>query len=280
MPNPGHTSRRHDPHPPGSLLPFSVCSRPARKSVCFGVADGPPHQHSSRPWKNGQRAPAACPKDGRSEEGECPTPDTPPHDQGPPWPHGHTTVGAQDLEPGRETRRLGHPPPHTLDRQSTKPEQETRRGTDRLERPYQRPAPVPREAPASGTQPGGARTPRRRARTHTHNRHTAHIGRATGPSLRNAQTALNDAPAGEGKRQPDGATCNTHREGREERGKQGEGKRQPAPAPSPLMYREGCAYTDTTLHPPRQEWCRAPGTSPGARLPRRRPMWVPLATSQ
>ena len=49
------------------------------------------------------------------------------------------------------------------------PGQDTRRGTDRVERPYQRPAPGPLEVRAQH-QPGegeGTRTPRERERTHT-----------------------------------------------------------------------------------------------------------------
>ena len=43
-----------------------------------------------------------------------------------------------------------------------------RRGTDRVERPYQRPAPGPREVRAQHKPGrGGARTPRERERTHT-----------------------------------------------------------------------------------------------------------------
>ena len=57
----------------------------------------------------------------------------------------------------------------------------------------------------------------RRGSTSAHTRkvHAAQTRRATGPSPRNAQTALNGAPAGEGKGHPGGTTRNTHREGRE-----------------------------------------------------------------
>ena len=57
-----------------------------------------------------------------------------------------------------------------LYRLRTGPEQETRRGTERLERPYQRPEQVPREVSASRRQ-GGDRPHRGNASAYTHNGH-------------------------------------------------------------------------------------------------------------
>ena len=72
-------------------------AKPARKSVRCGIGDGPPLPHSPRRRNQGQGATAACPQDGRSGEGEWPTPDTPQHHHG----------------TGRETRGPGRPPlPH------------------------------------------------------------------------------------------------------------------------------------------------------------------------
>ena len=60
--------------------------------------------------------------------------------------------------------RNGQPPPHTVDRRNRGPGQESRRGTDRVVRPYQRPAQEPREVRASCRQGRGAGA---RARRHT-----------------------------------------------------------------------------------------------------------------
>ena len=62
----------------------------------------------------------------------------------------------------------------------------------------------------------------------TPNGHAAQTRRANGPSPRNAQTASNGVPAGEGKGHPGGTTCNTHREGR-----QGREEQELALAPTP-----------------------------------------------
>ena len=78
-----------------------------------------PTPATSRTMEQGQRAPVTCPKDGPLREGGCSTLDTPQH--------------------RTEDARAGPPPPPTNDRQSKGLEQETRRGTNRLERPYQRP---------------------------------------------------------------------------------------------------------------------------------------------
>ena len=106
------------------------------------------------------------------------------------------------------------PPPQELNRRSTGPGQETRRGTNRLERPYRRPAPELRVVRALH-RPRGGRVRRGSTSAHTRNRHAARTRRATGPSPRNAQTAGNGVPAGEGRGHPGGTARNTHREGRE-----------------------------------------------------------------
>ena len=61
------------------------------------------------------------------------------------------------------------PPPPKQTKRGTGPGQDTPRGTDRVERRYQRPAPGPREvrAPHQPGEGGGARTPQERERTHT-----------------------------------------------------------------------------------------------------------------
>ena len=79
-------------------------------------------------------------------------------------PHGERTTPSQV---GGKRDRAAPPPRH--DKRSKGPGQDTRRGTDRVERPYQRQAPGPRKvrAPHQPGEGGGARTPRERERTHT-----------------------------------------------------------------------------------------------------------------
>ena len=64
----------------------------------------------------------------------------------------------------------GTPPPKTKKKQAkqgTGPRQDTRRGTDCVERPYRSPAPGPREVRAPRRPRGGARTPREGEHTNT-----------------------------------------------------------------------------------------------------------------
>ena len=74
--------RRGTRRPPlGALLPLAQCTTQAHKSVPCVAGDGPPRLQPPAPKEKGQRAPAACPKDGRMGEVECPTPK---------YPHGGT----------------------------------------------------------------------------------------------------------------------------------------------------------------------------------------------
>ena len=182
----------------------------------------PPRHPAQRERPLGTAPP---PRGGRAED--TPTdppaalPRFPPHappGTRPSRPHRPNPVGGCDPEPGRETQELGQPP-RTLDRGSTGQGQETRRGTNRLERPYWRPARVPREVRASNRQ-GGEWAHRRRASAHSDSRHAGRTGRATGLSPRKAQTGWNGVPAGVRKGHPEEATRNRHCEGREGRGKQ------------------------------------------------------------
>ena len=134
--------------------------------------------------------PALLPAQGRQRDGtrqSDPPPHCPPrpHKQDarrtgrpPPPPHPPTREhpGSADPPYGERTAPSqvggkagpGRPPPKQAKR-STGPRQDTRRGTDRVERPYQRPAPGPREvrAPHQPGEGGGTQTPQERERTHT-----------------------------------------------------------------------------------------------------------------
>ena len=84
----------------------------------------------------------------------------------------HPTGSAQPQARRRETGP-GRPPPPKQAKRSTGPGQDTRRGTDRVERPYQRPAPAPREVCAPH-QPGegGGGADAAGARAHTDSKDT------------------------------------------------------------------------------------------------------------
>ena len=79
-----------------------------------------------------------------------------------------------------------------------------------MERPYQRPVSGPHEVRTPHYPGGGEQTPQERERTHTQG-HAGTNRRETGPSSRNAQTALNGVPASEGKGHPDGTARHTQR---------------------------------------------------------------------
>ena len=135
------------------------------------------------------------------------------------------------------------PPPQELNRRNTGPQQETQRGTTRLERPYRRPAPEPHVVRTSH-QPGGGgeRVRCRSTSANTRNRHAARTRRATGLSSRNAQAASNGVPVGEGKGHPGGTTRNTHREGRK-RTEEPEGRRKNRHRPRPPRPAASAAHT-------------------------------------
>ena len=140
------------------------------------------------------------------------------------------------------------PPPPTNDRQSKGPGQETRRGTNRLQRPYQQPTRGPREGRAPNSNGRGGEATTAGARAHKHTTNTACTERTTGPSTRNAQTTWNGVPAGEDKGHPDGATRKKHREGREGGTARGGERRELAPAP-PTQPAASAAQTPTGVMP-------------------------------
>ena len=112
----------------------------------------PPKPHSQRARRTGAPPPPAPPPGTGTPQGRRPKPRR-----------------AHSPKPDREKAGPGRPPSKHAKR-STGPGQDTRSGTGCVERPYQRPAPKPREVRAPH-QPGeggrGERTPRERERTHT-----------------------------------------------------------------------------------------------------------------
>ena len=165
--------------------------------------------------------PALLPVQGSQRDGTRQS-DPPPY--WPPRPH------------KRGARRTGHPPPpkpaprHTNatdpphggrtapsqeggNRDRTAPPQacQTEQGTGAGHAEGHRPRGMALPAPSSGTARGAHATPPRgggsgsrgTASAHTRKGHPGTTRRATGPSLRNAQTAWNGVPASEGKGHPD-----------------------------------------------------------------------------
>ena len=110
-------------------------------------------------------------------------------------------------------------------------------------------------APSAGTARGAHAIPPRRggsgrrgsASAHTRKGHAGTTRRATGPSARNAQTAWNGVPGGEGKRHPDRTARHTQRgtrgagRGNERDTTPGTGPNPPHRPRAPRTHRRGTA---------------------------------------
>ena len=214
------TSPRWKAPPPGTPFrhPHSEQRRPARAHAVEPVLG--PHARTDRTRDTRVAVPRLpAPEDERSGEGQRLTPDAP-HNSGrppPPPPRGRPRTSPAARSPhrairpsqvGRNRDRTAPPPKHA--RRSKGPGQDTRRGTDHVERPYQRPVPGLREV-RTPHHPGGGSGRRGSASAHTRKGHAGTTRRATGPSSRNAQTAWNGVPASEGKGHPDGTARHTQR---------------------------------------------------------------------
>ena len=105
-------------------------------------------------------------------------------------------------QPGRGEPGPDRPPPKHA-RRSKGPRQDTRRGTDHVERPYQRPVPGPREVRTPHYREGGG-ADAAVARAHTHAKGTRGLPEGQ-------QTAWNGVPASEGKGHPDRTARHTQR---------------------------------------------------------------------
>ena len=229
----------------------------------MGLADGSPRPHPPHPqpvssgrWPHASRTggwewAGALPWTPHTQRERCPTPARP--RAAPTGREASTQMQSCPQGGERPQARQGDkgtgPPPQKLNRRSMGPGQETRRGTNRLERPYRRPAPEPRVVRAPH-RPGGARTLREQERTHTQRTHGTH-------------------PKGNRTEPAEGTDCMEWRTGRRTdgtlgrdnpqhapRGTRGQGgapreKREPAPAPTTQACRERRAHTIRALHLPR-----------------------------
>ena len=191
-------------------------------------------------------------------------------------------------KPGKGELGPDCPPPKHA-RRSKGPGQDTRRGTDHVERPYGSPVSGPREV-RMPHHPGGGGGRRGSASARTRKGHAGTTRRATGRSSRNAQTAWNGISASEGKGHPDGTACHTQRGTRGA----GRGKRErhntrywpepPEPAGSAAHTRTGHSTRQGSSGAPRHaptprlgslrasprgfHWRQASSTSPAAPAPR------------
>ena len=137
------------PHPPwakrrqrGSL---GARTREAEGRTEAERPPAPPPAETPRPNRTQPR-----PEGGRQAGRPPPSPPHPP-DAGTPRTHRAINEGARYPEPGRGRRDRATPP------RSTGPRQKTRRGTNRLEWPYERPAPEPRVVRAPHRPGGGGK---------------------------------------------------------------------------------------------------------------------------
>ena len=252
-------SERWKAPPPGTSFhhPHSEQRRPARAHAVEPVLG--PHAHTDRTRNTRVAVPRLpAPEDGRSGEGQRLTPDAPHNSGRPPPPRGRppTTPAARSphracrpSQVGRNRDPTAPPPEHT--RRSKGPGQDTRRGTDHVERPYQRPVPGPRQV-RTPHHPGGGGADAAGARAHAHAKGTRKLPegqpeRARGthrpPGMAYQRARLRDTRTGSP------ATRSAGHAGREG----GNGRdTTPGTGPTPRTGRERRAHTDGALHPPRQ----------------------------
>ena len=165
--------RKHSP-PPQPAPPHTNATDPPRgaqppQGVQAEGTEKGPHTRTPAPTTRGSRTPTARPVGGQSGEGERLTPDAPRNSRrqpplGTPYRHPHNPKPSRG-EPGPD-----RPPPKNA-RRSKGPGQDTRRGTDHVERPYQRRVPGPREV-RTPDHPEGGGVDAAGARAHTHERGT------------------------------------------------------------------------------------------------------------
>ena len=161
--------------PPGTPFrhPHSEQHQPARAHAVEPVLG--PHAHTDR-TRNTRVALSRLPalEEGWSGEGRRLTPDAPNNSGMPTPPQGRPpTTPAAQAKPGRGEPGPDRPfPKHAT--WSKGPGQDMRRGTDHVERPYQRPVPGPREM-RTPHLPGGGGADAAGARAHTRTKGTRGI---------------------------------------------------------------------------------------------------------
>ena len=170
------------PPPPGALLPPPQHGNQLARARAEGLVTGP-HAHTPCTHSQWVAGPDRTPQGRAVGRGRGPHPGLPiPRQEASPprRPRAAPTArkassqgqarpqGGERLQARQGEEGIG-PPPQELNRRSTGPGQETRRGTIRLERTYRRPAPDLRVMCTPHRPVGGGlvRTPREHERTHT-----------------------------------------------------------------------------------------------------------------
>ena len=221
-----HNGGRHPPR--DALPPNPQRATPARKDARCGAGVETPRPHRPHPGHAGRGTLAARSR-GRAARGR--RPHNPKPSRGEPGP---------DRPPPKHARR------------STGLRQDTRRGTDHVERPYQRPVPGPREMRAPH-HPAGGGADTARARAHTHEKDTR--GLPEGQPNRARGTHRPHGIAYQRARVRDTRTGRPATRSAEHAGREGGNRRDTTPGTGPNPPRTGRerrAHTDGTLHPPRQ----------------------------
>ena len=144
------------PPPPRHAAPTGLAGQ--------GDSVGPPHPHT-RAHSTWVADPNSPPSGRAVGGGGAPDPRRPSQQWKVP-PPGTPFCHLHNPKPSRGEPGPDRPPPKHA-RQSKGPGQDTRRGTDHVERLYQRPVPGPHEVRTPQHPGGGERTPRERERTHT-----------------------------------------------------------------------------------------------------------------
>ena len=155
------TASEHEPEPYGGHALYGQSDASDTRFVaCPGKAEG---------GTEAGRSPAPLAPPAAQSEGTAhrlPPPPTPPPGAGTPRTRRPSPRGVHSPKPGRGETGPGRAPTKQAKR-STGPAQDTRRGTDRVERPYQRAAPQCARCARHTNHGRGGGTPRERERTHT-----------------------------------------------------------------------------------------------------------------
>ena len=138
-------------------------AQPPQGVQAEGTEKGP-HTRTPAPTTRGSRTPTARPVGRQSGEGERLTPDAPRNNRRHP-PRGPPT--ATPTTPSQVGGNQDRTTPTKYARRSKGPGQDTQRGTDHVERPYQRPVPGPREVRTPHHPEGGGADAAGARDTHT-----------------------------------------------------------------------------------------------------------------
>ena len=162
-----HPSQRWKAPPPGDALPPpSQRATPACNGARCGTGAGCLRPHGPHPEHTGRGTPAARPRGRAVGGGTAPDTRRPSQQwQAPPPAARSPHRACRPSQVGGNRHRTAPPPKHA--RRSKGPGQDTRRGTDHVERPYQRPVPGPREV-RTPHHPGGGGADTAGARGHIH----------------------------------------------------------------------------------------------------------------